>query len=239
MIFGCNDPTGNTLPVGYSYLANSPLVESDFFTNDVAQRMVTTKSYDYLNRLLSISSSPSSSFKYSYNSANQRTSVTNLDGCYWIYTYDSLGQVTSGKKYWPDHSPVAGQQFEYSFDDIGNRTSTRSRGNGSGGGLQPAAYSANSLNQYDSREVPGYVNITGTAKTNATVSLWTADGFWAQTERHSNYFHGELPANNSIGALWLTITNVAVLRNGTNADIITNVVGNEEIKKNLTTPGQH
>jgi hypothetical protein len=42
------------------------------------------------------------------------------------YSYDALGQVTSGKKYWSDGTPVAGQQFEYEFDDIGNRTSTES-----------------------------------------------------------------------------------------------------------------
>jgi hypothetical protein len=35
--------------------------------------------------------------------------------------YDQLGQVTSGKKHFSDGIPVSGRQFEYSFDDIGNR----------------------------------------------------------------------------------------------------------------------
>ena len=48
--------------------------------------------------------------------------ITNADNSRWVYTYDSLGQVISGKKYWSDGTPVAGQQFEYGFDDIGNRT---------------------------------------------------------------------------------------------------------------------
>ena len=34
---------------------------------------------------------------------------------------DSLGQVASGKRFWQVNTPVAGQQFEYAFDDIGNR----------------------------------------------------------------------------------------------------------------------
>ena len=38
--------------------------------------MITTKQYDYLNRLLSVSSAPSAasalSFGYAYNTANQR-----------------------------------------------------------------------------------------------------------------------------------------------------------------------
>jgi RHS repeat-associated protein len=42
------------------------------------------------------------------------------------------GQVVSGKKHWPDGTPVAGQQFTYGFDDIGNR---QSAGAGGVGGL--------------------------------------------------------------------------------------------------------
>ncbi len=109
--------------------------------------MTTTKAYDYLNRLTAISSlnsqpSTINSFAYAYNSANQRTSVTNADKSRWAYGYDSLGQVTSGKKYWKDGTVVAGQQFEYSFDDIGNRTQTKSGGDATGANLRQAAYSA-------------------------------------------------------------------------------------------------
>ena len=47
----------------------------------------------------------------------------------WAFSYDTLGQVTSGKRYWSDGTNVAGQQFEYLFDDIGNRLSASSGGN--------------------------------------------------------------------------------------------------------------
>jgi YD repeat-containing protein len=60
-------------------------------------------------------------FNYVYNSANQRTAVTNVDGSYWVYGYDQLGSVTSAKRYWSDGVSVAGQQEEYGYDDIGNR----------------------------------------------------------------------------------------------------------------------
>ena len=30
-----------------------------------------------------------------------------VNGSYWVYQYDALGQVTSGKKYWSDGSLVA------------------------------------------------------------------------------------------------------------------------------------
>jgi hypothetical protein len=34
--------------------------------------------------------------------------------------HDSLGQVASGRRFWQDGPPFAGQQFEYAFADIGN-----------------------------------------------------------------------------------------------------------------------
>jgi hypothetical protein len=112
--------------------------------------MTTTKSYDYLNRLTQISSAPSGggqlplNFNYTYNSANQRTHNTLADGSYWVYGYDSLGQVTNACKYFADGTPVAGQQFDYTFDTIGNRTQTQSGGT-NGTSLHTANYYANNL----------------------------------------------------------------------------------------------
>src|SRR5208282_6915132 len=108
-------------------IANSPLVQYINCQQSGTARMTTTKAYDNLNRLTSISAANASSVVldshgYAYNSANQRTSVTNVDGSYFVYQYDTLGQVTSGIKYWSDGSVVAGQQFGYGFDTIGNRT---------------------------------------------------------------------------------------------------------------------
>jgi YD repeat-containing protein len=171
------------------------------FTNGSVLRMSTTKSNDFLNRLVSIASSGTGilpvSFNYTYNSANQRTAVTNADSARWVYEYDSLGQVVSGKRYWSDGTPVAGQQFEYTFDDIGNRKTTAAGGDSSGANLRSATYSANNLNQYTSRGVPGYVNILGTANSNATVTINLQS-----TYRRGDYFRGELSVDNSSAALW-------------------------------------
>ena len=84
----------------YSYLANSPLVGQITFKSNSFMAMTTTKQYDLLNRLASISSAPSNSFAYLYNSANQRTMAVQADSSYWRYNYDSLGQVIQGNKYW-------------------------------------------------------------------------------------------------------------------------------------------
>jgi RHS repeat-associated protein len=215
-----------TNTAGYSYVANSPLVSQISFTNAGALRMTTTKTWDYVNRLLSISSANASggvldSHGYSYNSANQRTSMTNADGTYWIYGYDTLGQVISGKKYWPDGYPVAGQQFGYAFDNIGNRTSTQSGGDQFGANLLSASYSANNLNQYTSRTVPGFVDILGAATNLATV---TVNNY--PTIRKESYYRAEIPIANSGGPVYEPVTNLAVLNRGTNSDLIGTNIGN-------------
>jgi hypothetical protein len=42
------------------------------------------------------------------------------------WAYDNLGQVASGKRFWQDGTPAAGQRFEYAFVDLGHwRTAGR------------------------------------------------------------------------------------------------------------------
>ena len=130
-------------------------------------------------------------YTYQYNLANQRTRVTLADSTSWAYGYDNLGQVTSGRRSWQDGTPVAGQQFEYAFDDIGNRTGTAAGGDQGGAGLRPALYSANHLNQYESRQVPGAVDITGIANPTAAV---TVNG--SNAVRQGEYFVRNDPLDN-------------------------------------------
>ena len=169
--------------------------------------MTTTKAYDYLNRLTQISSAPGAAnvlpltFNYNYNLANQRTRDTLADGSYWVYGYDSLGQVTNGCKYFASGTPVPGQQFDYTFDTIGNRTQTMAGGDTNGANLRVANYSANSLNQITSRDVPAFVDIMGASiLTNAV----TVNGQAAY--RNQEYYRQQLAANNSASALWTNIT---------------------------------
>ena len=161
--------------ITYAYDPNSDLVASITFKQNATTRMTTTKSYDFLNRLAEISSATGgvamARFAYAYNAANQRGAVTNVDNSFWIYSYDNLGQVTSGKRYWSDGTPVAGQQYEYAFDDIGNRRSAKSGGDATGGGLRTENYTVNNVNQYTQRTVPGGLDILGAAVTNATVTV--------------------------------------------------------------------
>ena len=61
---------------------------------------------------------------------------------------------------------MVGQLYECTFDDIGNRTATQSRGDSSGANLNAASYTAavDGRNLYSSRTVPGEVQALGLAK---------------------------------------------------------------------------
>jgi YD repeat-containing protein len=184
------------ISVTCNYLANSPLVSQLVFQHNSTARMTTSRQSDLLKRLTAIGSTTNgaspvvSGFAYSYNDANPRTRVALADGTFWMYAYDKLGQVTSAKRYWDDGTPVAGQQHDYAFEDIGNRTSTKAGGDQGGTGLRTASYTANSLNQYTSRDVPGAVDVLGVAHYNATV-------VGQSTCRRSEYFWKQLTGNNA------------------------------------------
>jgi RHS repeat-associated protein len=207
-----DDTTATPYSASYSYLANSPLISQIIFNRDTTEVMCTTKQFDYLNRLTLISSGlPAigpAAFSYSYNDANQRTRRVENDSSMWRYEYDTLGQVKSAKRYWSDQLPVAAQQFEYTFDDIGNRTLTKAGGDKFGGNLRQAAYTVNNVNQYTDRGIPGALDIMGVALAGETVTVQAQD---AQNNadpvyRHGEYFRKELHFNNNSGPLWEQVT---------------------------------
>ena len=187
-----------------SYLANSSLVGQIAFKQSGTTRMTTSKQYDFLNRLGSISSTPSNAFAYQYNAASQRTMNRLWDGSYWRYGYDALGQVISGNKFWVDETPVAGQQFDYAFDTIGNRTQAQAGGNQNGANLRLANYTNNTLNQITSRGVPGYVDVMGDALGTNSV---TVNGLTAY--RKIEYFRQQLAVTNTSAAVWQGVTNAS------------------------------
>lgn len=79
------------------YVANSPLGEEIIFKHDEATRMTTTKPHDTLNRLNSITNEPGDApaigYRYGYNAANPRTTMTNSDGSRRVYIYDKLARL--------------------------------------------------------------------------------------------------------------------------------------------------
>ena len=183
--------------MSYAYLANSGLVET---LTHGANTLVTTKAYDLLNRLSSISSKASPvdlpiSYAYQYNPANQRTRVEESDGKHTLLTYDSLGQLTASNRKWGDGRSISGQNFEYQFDAIGNRKS-------SGGRVSAESnYTVNRVNEYDSRTISDEVDIIGIANPTASVTVNSNTAI-----REGEYFHNELGVSNSGAPAYPTVT---------------------------------
>jgi YD repeat-containing protein len=160
--------TNGQIGATYTREPNSPLLASVAFTRNAAPVMTAVRIHDYLGRQLTHATalagqgSPVASASYLYNAASQRTRLTREDGTYWDYSYDALGQVTGGSRKWSDNTPVAGQQFAYAFDQIGNRQTATVNG-------RVSTYMPNLLNQYANRTVPGAVDVQGTAQPAAAV----------------------------------------------------------------------
>ncbi|MEO6246029.1 MAG: RHS repeat-associated core domain-containing protein [Opitutaceae bacterium] len=205
--------TTGSLTATYGYGANSPLVESLTLATAGSTRLTTTKSYDRLNRLISLTHSPSGgaalSYSHAHDQGGQRVQTTREDGTAWRYGYDALGQVTSAQHRLADATPMLGQDFAYEFDDIGNRKRATTNGHTS-------SYVANAVNQYVQRSVPGLIDVTGSAASTATV---TAN--LQPTQRQGETFFRAVPVDNSTAAQNPAIAIVGVKNNvGSNGESV-------------------
>jgi RHS repeat-associated protein len=204
----------------YAYLANSPLIESVTFKQGAATRLVTSKAYDNLNRLSSVGNLPSvgttRSFAYQYNGANQRVRATQHDGAYWRYDYDPLGQVVGAKKHLAGDTPALGLDHAWTYDDIGNRKTATINSSTSN-------YSANALNQYSSRSVPGVLEVRGEAQADATVTYTLDNGLPQATTRQGGTFYNQFTVDNATAAAStsLKVTGVKNLVGAAGEDAVT------------------
>ncbi len=193
----------------YAYHPDSDLVQTLTQAHSNAVRLTTTKLYDKLGRLLSITSVPSAdspiSFDYQYNDANQRTRATLANGEYWTYGYDALGQVTNGVKRFPNGAPIPGYSFGYKFDQIGNRQSAMRDGT-------TDSYTNNALNQIAGINYSPWLHVLGAVSNNATI---TVNGH--NSVRSNGYFYAQLAATNTWNTVSVQARAVGQATNGTGA----------------------
>ena len=112
----------------YTYRPQSDVVQDVSMRANTTIYLKTTQFRDRLGRIQAVTHVgnnnayfPFARLDYAYNANNQRTRIDLSGGTYWKHEYDDLGQVRYGRRFWNDSTPVAGQQYEYTFDDIGNR----------------------------------------------------------------------------------------------------------------------
>ena len=167
--------------------------------------MTTTRTCDALYRLTGISSvggAVTKAYSYTYDSNNDRRTQLNMpDGSYWTYEYDDYGQVKKGRKYDSSGKAVPGQYFGYDYDGIGNLTSEQR-------GIMDMniGYTANSVNQYTQRTIPGIVPVIGEADAAATVKASRTDVLDMVSElviapvRDGRYFSGAFHGVDNVNA---------------------------------------
>ncbi len=207
------DPTAGRLTsvkdglnyASYDYLANSSLIEHINYYDYSKLAMQATKDYDELNRLQSIKHSlvngRNVDFTYTYNDAHQRDIMTREDGTYWDYDYDSLGQVSDAVPYWSDDTRVVGKQFEFDYDDIGNRTTSSKGGDSTGSYRRTTTYGDNNVNQITSLTLPGYTEVQGVAPEFGSVTVNSQSA-----ERKGEYYRKEIATDSSSANLFTSVT---------------------------------
>ena len=164
-----------TNTAAYTRKPGTNLLDTTTITAGGVAKLTTTRNYDNYYRLTginSVSSVPSvvKTYSYTYDDKDRRSRLNMADGSYWVYDYDANGQVISGVKHDADDKAIPGQSFGYDYDGIGNLTAERR-----GVAAMNIAYTANNVNQYTQRTIPGLAPVVGEADPTAAVKAIRTD----------------------------------------------------------------
>ena len=105
--------------------------------------------------------------------------------------------------------PVQGFSEDFAYDPIGNRVSATDYDEN--GNPRTSLYTANALNQYVSRTVPGWASVRGMAATNAYIAVNGNEAF-----RAGGYCFGSGDFDNSANSCWAELETYATVNGPTN-----------------------
>ena len=195
----------------YTYAAQSALVDTvehhlneAAVRNDSSRLLVSRRIYDHLGRFDTASSrfaSDANAFSlsdYGYDSLGRRQSQLLADGSHWTYEYDLRNQVKGGVRETAANVALPGLDFDYAYDEIGNRSTATVNG-------QISTYAPNALNQYDQRTVPGVLQVQGAAPSGEKVAVNNTIATVAQGR-----FAAQVPVANSSGPVYDRVNTAAV-----------------------------
>jgi RHS repeat-associated protein len=195
--------------------------------------MTTTRDFDAMGRLSGITTRDKdgkivAQHGYEYDALNRRVRGEREDASRWDYGYDNLGQVTSGVRKTADGASIPGFNFQYGFDNIGNRRNATVNG-------RTDSYAPTLLNTYTNKTNSGAFDVVGTAEQGTTLTLEGAipGAPRIPVTRLNNWFAGAAPADNAAGATLGTAELLAIKKNaGPNAaDVI-----EEETRSKVVRP---
>ena len=156
----------------YSYAPNSDAIGAINFKSSATTRLWSTRTYDASERLSGVShqySAAGGKFQSygvtEFDSMDRRKKIAREDGTRWDYGYNNKGEATSAeRKKTASGQSVPGWSFGYDFDEIGNRKSATTNG-------RTSIYTANSVNEVDTRSIPRAFDILGKASPGASVAI--------------------------------------------------------------------
>ena len=170
-------------------------------------------------------------FGCSNDAAGHRTAISrsgeafgDLSGAVDAYGYNLRSEVVSARRT-KDGASVRGFDEDFSYDPIGNRVATTNYDET--GSAIVSEYSANSLNQYMSRTVPGVAAVRGFADANATVTVNENPAY-----RLGEYFYGSDAFDNSAAPINAALVTTAAIASPTNGpDEVASVTSRVHIAK--------
>ncbi len=196
----------------YSYLPGSSLVSGMTASSGHAW----TRSYEPSRNLISAvtnryGSTVISAFGYANDEIGRRTAISRSGTAFDTpvrdaYGYNARSEVTSARRALADNpnQGVRGFSYDYAYDPIGNRTSSTEYDHEDH--ARVSSYTANELNQYEQRTVPGYAGVRGSATNTATVTV-NGNSAW----RLGEYFYGGDEVGNAASAVMKELDVTAVV----------------------------
>ncbi len=140
---------------------------------------------------------------YILDAKGRRQSLFREDGTRWDFGYNSRDEVETGAKRQSNGNLLAGRQFSYEYDDVGNRKTARFGGDGNGANLRTIGYTANSVNQYTSLTHPGIAQLLGYSPDAGAITA--TPGQQGSTTIQGNFWRAEVSENNSTTGKWAEV----------------------------------
>ena len=232
----------STMASGTNVFAHSYLPGTDLVSGYTCGGFSRTVAYEPYRDLVSaitnrFGSRVISTFEYANDAAGRRVAISRggeamgpLSGATDAYGYNGRNEVVAARRTLGG-SPVAGFDEDFAYDPIGNRVSSTAYDET--GAARTSTYTANALNQYVSRTVPGWASVRGLAVADATVAVHGNAAYMVgrAVPRAPNpddlaYFFGSDDFDNSTGGGFASLEVSATVNTGTNdlVSVVTNCV---------------
>ncbi len=189
----------------YRYESSTGRIVGSDTSSDSGVMLERTNTWDHLGRLKTVESSSvfgAITRSYGYDQLGRRISQAREDGRKWRYAYDSMGQLTSSRLVADGDAPVAGYQFGFEYDDIGNRLNSTENS-------ASTNYQVDLLNQLSTREAPGVAFIRGEAAQEAEVAVNDQ-----AAQRDGRAFFAQVPVDNTEGPRLFEVSVLGILEGG-------------------------